>query len=454
MIHAGDLQKSWFYLKKNGIRNTFFATLERLQERKRTSYQFCGLSAGEYEKQKHTQFENPDLFSILVPMYETASDYAKEMIQSVLAQSYPHFELILADASESEKVRDIVSSFSDERIVYVRLERNEGISGNSNAALQYAKGNYTALLDHDDLLTPDALYRMEEKICEGREENRSYAILYSDEDKCDTDGTRMYDPNLKPEFNLDLLLTNNYICHFLVLKTDLIKRAGFRKEYDGAQDFDLILHAFSLKNEQDEIAHIGQVLYHWRCHPASTASNPQSKLYAYAAGKNAIAEYLKTQNISAEVKNTAHNGFYRVIYGKNETAAEIFEARKDIGAVAGPVVNHGKIKSGILTKDTECPYEGLNMHFSGYLHRASLQQEVRAADLRNLAILPQLRTLMIQENQETEKLLKRAEGMISGQQSRLSARDEQEIRTISIKICNEITKHGYRIFYDPNFCRK
>ena len=161
--------------------------------------------------------------------------------------------------------------------------------------------------------------------------------------------------------NKELLLSNNYICHLLVMKLDRIKELGFRKEYDGAQDFDLVLRAFLHKEPTDEILHVNKVLYHWRCHESSTAANPQSKLYAYEAGKRAVEsaleEYLRemhdgnitkvdrmlyVNDIPVQVVHTKHNGFYRVEYGKG-TAEDIFKVRKDIGVIAGPVIDNNKI---------------------------------------------------------------------------------------------------------------
>ena len=175
----------------------------------------------------------------------------------------------------------------DSRIRYVRTAENKGMSENTNEALQYATGDYVGLLDHDDLLTPDALYEMAMTLQNANEQGIEAALVYSDEDKCDTEAKIYYEPHVKLGFNWDLLLSNNYICHFLAMKTELIKKLGFRKEYDGAQDFDLVLRATLEKDEKDEILHVEKILYHWRCHDLSTAANPQSKLYAYEAGKRA-----------------------------------------------------------------------------------------------------------------------------------------------------------------------
>lgn len=155
----------------------------------------------------------PLLFSILVPTYRTPENYLREMIDSVLAQTYGSFELILADASGDESVKQVVDTYEDKRIRYIRLAENKGISGNTNEALKHATGLYTGLLDHDDLLTPDALYENAMAIAEARSRGIRPQLLYSDEDKCDENGENYFCPHKKEEFNLDLILSNNYICH-------------------------------------------------------------------------------------------------------------------------------------------------------------------------------------------------------------------------------------------------
>ena len=393
MSITANLKKTYYYCKKNGITDTYYALRERLYARTSplymAGYDYVPVSEEELQKQRETVFENAIKLSILVPMYETKPEFAREMIDSVLAQTYTNWELILADASKTDLVKDVVSGAdgsassmgnvyaSDSRIRYVRIAENKGISENTNEALKYATGDYIGLLDHDDLLTPDALYEMVLAIQSAEKNGKTVAFAYSDEDKCDAEAKRYYEPHVKSGFNLDLLFSNNYICHFLVMKADLMKKMGFRKEYDGAQDFDLVLRAFLQKESVDEILHVNKVLYHWRCHESSTAANPQSKLYAYEAGKRAVESavetYLKAMhkgnitkdddtfyvnNIPVRVVHTKHNGFYRVEYGKG-TAEDIFTIRKDIGVVAGPVIKNNKITGGICEKDGKCLYEGL-----------------------------------------------------------------------------------------------
>ena len=427
MSITANLKKTYYYCKKNGIVDTYYALRERLYARTSplymAGYNYVPVPEEELQKQRETVFDNALRFSILVPMYESKAEFARAMIDSVLAQTYSDWELILADASKTDVVSDVVAEYaSDVRIRYVRIAENKGISENTNEALQYATGNYIGLLDHDDLLTPDALFEMAVAINSAKKDGESVAFVYSDEDKCDSEAKKYYEPHIKSGFNLDLLFSNNYICHFLVMKAELMKKIGFRKEYDGAQDYDLVLRAFLLKEASDEILHVNKVLYHWRCHDSSTAANPQSKLYAYEAGKRAVESALEmylgfmhdgnirtgddllyVNDIPVGVVHTKHNGFYRVQYGKG-TAENIFKVRKDIGIIAGPVISNNKITSGIVEKDGKCMYAGLPAKFSGYIHRLALQQNPECVDARNAVVRKELSEECKKENDGIEKL--------------------------------------------------
>ena len=160
--------------------------------------------------------------------------------------------------------------------------------------IDLAKGDYIALLDHDDLLTEDALFEMVKKIEEEKNAGKIAKIIFSDEDKCNSEASRFFAPHFKAGYNKELLFTNNYICHFLLCKAELMKELLLRSEFDGAQDFDFVLRATSYVNNEAEqgkavsICHVPKVLYHWRCHENSTAENPESKMYAYEAGKRAV----------------------------------------------------------------------------------------------------------------------------------------------------------------------
>lgn len=472
MSLSSNIRKAHNYMKKNGVKSTVFASIERLQQDK-VPYEFIPLSEEERKKQSAETFEHRTRFSIVVPMYETNEIYAKEMIDSVLGQTYPNFELVLTDASSTDKVEKLVRTYSDARIVYIRLTQNKGISENTNAGIRMCSGQYIGLLDHDDLLTCDALYEMARFLEKAYKEHTEYAFIYSDEDKCDTFAQKYYEPNRKPKFNLDLLLSNNYICHFCVMEAELMKKLMLRSEYDGAQDHDLVLRA-SFESDK-HIGNINKVLYHWRCHEESTASNPESKLYAYEAGRKAVADYLKNRNINAAVLPTKHNGFFRVYYGAisgvcgevNGTTTEvsvqdIFKSRFDIGIVGGPLVHHNKITGGIIDKTKTCPIEGANIEYSGYMHRNAMQQNVSAVDIRNMYIRTELAEIVektLRKNKVEDMLncdLASHKGAYIHITDLINDHEflDREYLDVSYAICKKARMEGYNILYDPMLIRK
>ncbi len=248
----------------------------------------------------------PGTVSIVVPLYNTPVKYYRQMLDSVLAQTYPDWQLCLADGSDDGTDRSSCLP-SDKRIVYRRLSRNQGISGNSNEALSMAEGEWIALLDHDDVLEADALAQM---LAKAKETGAD--MIYSDEDKVSPDLKIYSEPHFKSDYNPDLLRSNNYICHFLMFRRQLFTQVGgFSKEYDGAQDYDLILR---LTEKAEVISHIPRVLYHWRIQPSSTAGNPESKAYADEAGRRALEAHLRRIGISGTVEKTERPGYYRVRY--------------------------------------------------------------------------------------------------------------------------------------------
>ena len=390
-IGGANIKKTIYYLQRNGVRKTWNAVRERLEARNAPPYVWMPPSKEELERQRG-QWRQEGLsvsFSIVVPAYRTREEYLLEMAGSVLNQTYPQWELILADATEDDSVERAMGAVQDSRIRYVRLEKNQGIAQNTNKALALATGEYVGLLDHDDLLTHDALYEMAAAINRGRKEGREPEMLYSDEDKCDGEGKLFFEPNSKEDFNLDLLLSNNYICHFLVMKRELMQSLGFRPEYDGAQDFDLVLRgAGRLLEKEGSIVHVPKVLYHWRSHAASTAENPRSKLYAYEAGRRAIQDFADARGWRAKAEDTAHVGFYVLRY-----EGDIFLERPDIGAVGGRLLQKGRVAGGRLTEEGKVLYGGLPKGYSGYLHRAALPQDAAAVDIRNIRVRPECREL-------------------------------------------------------------
>ena len=258
-------------------------------------------------KQKKTVFQKKPLISIVVPLYQTPEPYLRELIDSVKAQSYENWQLCLADGSPDDRLKGFLDRNygKENRIVYRKLEQNGGISVNTNEAVMLATGEYLMLCDHDDTLEPDALYEISKAI----NEKDAPDVIYTDEDKVSMDGKHYFDPNFKPDYNLFRLRENNYICHIFVVKKALTDRVGLlRTEFDGAQDYDFI---FRCCEEADKVVHIPKVLYHWRCHMDSTAADPESKAYAYQAGRRAIKEHYQRMGIDASVEMTERPGWYR-----------------------------------------------------------------------------------------------------------------------------------------------
>ena len=441
-ISGANIKKTFYYLQRNGIGKTWNAVRERLAAGKASPYVWIPPSKEELERQRE-QWRQEGLsasFSIIVPAYRTKKAYLQEMLRSVQRQSYPRWELILADASEDDGVEWAAASVQDSRIRYVRLDKNQGIAGNSNEALAFAAGEYVGLLDHDDLLTEDALYEMASAVSRGGREGRRPGMLYSDEDKCDQEGKRFFEPNLKEDFNLDLLLSNNYICHFLVMRRELMQSLGFRPEYDGAQDHDLALRAAGELLERGEaIGYVPKVLYHWRSHSASTAENPRSKLYAYEAGRRAIQDFAQARGWRASVEETAHVGFYALRY-----EGGVFCQRPDIGAVGGRVLRRGRTEGGRLTEEGEILYAGLPKGYSGYLHRAVLPQDAAAVDIRNIRV-----------RQECRELFERVTGIpyrtVPGGE-RFDASllpGDCDYVDMSLRLGRALREAGYRVLYLP-----
>ena len=228
-------------------------------------------------------------FSILVPLYNTNDQYLREMIESVAKQCYKNWELCLADGSDEKHryVEKICKEYADKdsRIHFKKLEENLGISENTNACAAMATGEYIVLLDHDDMLSCDALYENAKAIYETDAE-----VLYSDEDHISISGEHI-NPFYKPDWSPDLLYSQMYICHLLVFKRELFEIiGGFRPETDGSQDYDLMLR---LSEHTERICHIPRILYSWRESEMSTALSADSKPYAHPAGKRALDEHLK-----------------------------------------------------------------------------------------------------------------------------------------------------------------
>lgn len=263
------------------------------------------------EAQRKKAFQNGPLISVAVPVYRTPEKFLREMLDSLRAQTYGNWELCIANGSPDDSgVTTVLERYSkkDSRIRFLNMDHNQGIAGNTNGALSMARGEFVGLLDHDDLLAPNALF----EIVSALEKEPQADAVYTDEDKVSADQKEHFQPHLKPDFNLDLLRSNNYICHFfLVRRSVLEKTGGFLPEYEGAQDYDFI---FRCVENSRKVVHVPEILYHWRTHKDSTADNPASKMYAFEAGKRAIEAHLKRTGTPGTVMHTPDLGFYRVKY--------------------------------------------------------------------------------------------------------------------------------------------
>ena len=261
----------------------------------------------ELKRQRNTTFPEDIRISIVVPLYKTDKYLLKELVDSVLAQTYENWELCLSDGSGKDSpIRKILEEYQkkDSRIRVVFHEEQLRISENTNAAIGIATGNYIAFADHDDTLAEEALYQMAAEISRHPEAE----LLYSDEDVIDIKGKRLL-PHFKPDYNPDYLCCVNYICHLVVVKRELLDRVGLlRKEYDGSQDYDFLLRC--TENTRN-IRHVPRILYHWRSHEGSTAGNPDDKPYAVIAGEKALLAHYERLGIKAEVEYTGNPVVFR-----------------------------------------------------------------------------------------------------------------------------------------------
>ncbi len=268
---------------------------------------------------------NP-LISVLVPVYNIKREFLEKCILSVLNQSYENFELCMVDdCSTLEETKETLKEWAqkDSRIHVCFRKENGHISKTSNDALKMAKGEFVALLDNDDELTKDALYEVAKVL----NEDRTLDFIYSDEDKIDAKGERMY-PHFKPDWSPDTLLSLNYICHLAVLRKSIVEKVGgFTVGLEGAQDHDLFLKVTEVTNK---IYHIPKILYHWRMIEGSTSMKIESKSYALDKGKIAIENALKRRKIDAFVVRDGESGYYIVQYEfKKEPSVSIIIPTKD-----------------------------------------------------------------------------------------------------------------------------
>lgn len=319
-LNKENVKKGFEYIRRNGVSR--FWTLAKAKafpagKSYKEWYEEHCPTKEELMRQREVEFSVQPLISIVVPTYQTPIPFLKDMIDSVRKQSYEKWELCIADGSlngdENDtkviRVREELNRYSmeDKRIKVVYLEENQGIAENTNQALALATGEYIGLFDHDDMLTPDALYEIVKAI-----NDYDYDVLYTDEDKISEDSHDYKKPVFKPDYSPELLCANNYITHFFVAKKSIVDRlGGFRKEYDGSQDYDFIFRCVELAKK---VGHVSKVLYHWRMHEGSVAGDPTSKMYAYDAGKKAIQSHYERVGIQANVEHMERLGLYHTEY--------------------------------------------------------------------------------------------------------------------------------------------
>lgn len=296
---AGIVERGWFFLRNGGL-GIRLAKDPVAYRRWLKEYHELTPKVNEKIFAEIKGFDHLPFFSVIMPTYNTKSKWLTEAIESVRNQLYDKWELCIADdASTHGDTLELLSQYqkADQRIKVVFRETTGHISEASNSAIAIATGDWLCLLDHDDLLPADALFRVAKAI----NQNPDAALVYSDEDKIDHAGQR-FDPYFKCDWNYALFLSHNLISHLGAYRTDIIKSlGGFRKGFEGSQDYDLALR-FIEQIDHSQIIHIPKVLYHWRIHHESTASSPDNKPYAVISAQKAISEHLQRKGVNASVE--------------------------------------------------------------------------------------------------------------------------------------------------------
>ena len=339
----------------------------------------------ERERQRAAVFPRMVTISILVPLYNTPEEFLREMLDSVMNQTYTGWELCLADGSDREHAyvgvicREYAKKAQDAKlgkIVYRLLEKNEGISGNTNACYSMATGEYIGLFDHDDILHPSVLYEYVKAI---NEQNADY--LYCDETTFKSgDINKMLTMHFKPDYAPDNLRANNYICHFSVFSRELLDgNELFRTKYDGSQDHDMILR---LTDNARKIVHVPRLMYYWRCHPGSVASGIEAKPYAVEAAKGAVAEHLRK------------HGFEHFQITSTKAFETIFRIRYQI-------IGTPKISIVIANKD----------------HREDLERCI--SSIINKSTYDNYEIIIVENNSETEEIKEYYRKLLSGEDGKI-----------------------------------
>lgn len=309
-------KKSYRYLKRKGFKQFTKRVSDVVLGIDSISYdrwqKKYGVKKQELEEQRTHHFAYEPKISIVVPLYKTPEKFLNEMIASVQAQTYTNWELVLSDGSgEDSPLMKVLDNYTgDARIVVVQNNCQLRIAPNTNAAMKAATGDYLVFGDHDDLFAPDALYECVRILNEKPEAE----LIYTDEDKVDASGKKYFEPHFKPDYSPDLLCSMNYFCHLVMVKRELWERTGYLDpEFDGAQDYDYVLRCTE-QTSPEQIVHIPKILYHWRSHGESTAENPESKRYAFDAGRRAIQAHYDRLGIPAKAINGEYAGMYHSDY--------------------------------------------------------------------------------------------------------------------------------------------
>lgn len=259
----------------------------------------------ELEEQKNYKFKYSPKISIVVPTYNTPQQFLDDMYKSVKNQTYKNWELCIADGSDNNNVENFFKEKTN--VKYKKLKENKGIADNTNEAIKLATGEYISFLDHDDIIECHTLFEIVKSL-----QNVQHDLIYTDEDFATTNLSCYHDPFFKPDWSPDLLMSHNYITHFVTVKKAIVDKVkGIRSEFDGAQDYDFLFRCTEIS---DSIYHIPQVLYHWRENDTSVASDSSNKMYAFEAGKNALQSHLDRMKISGQAEMTDNLGYYKVIY--------------------------------------------------------------------------------------------------------------------------------------------
>lgn len=269
------------------------------------------------KEQRDYKFASNYKFSILIPVYRPDAKFFTLMLDSIVAQTYDNWQICLADGSGEgytveNVVRPYIEKYGEDKVKYIKLENNLGIAENTNAAMRMADGDFIVFGDHDDELHPTALFECMREL----ERYPQADFIYSDEDKIIEATGHHTEAHFKSDLNMELLRSNNYICHLSVVKKSLAdKVGGLYTQFNGSQDHDYVLRCVE---KAECVRHIPRILYHWRINDNSTAKSASTKTYANTAGVNAVSAHLKRMGIDGEVKNGVAPGFYDIRYKLTE----------------------------------------------------------------------------------------------------------------------------------------